>query len=844
MTAAKHINICTTFSKNYLCFARNFIKSFLSLHSESIVYALVVDDFNSEFSFDDKRVVIITLKELNIPNFESFVFKYNVNDLNTAVKPMLLRYVYNKYSIVDKLCYFDPDIVFYKSLDKVSELLEHNNFVITPHITKPIPEDGFRPTEIDLLLSGTYNLGFIGTSRSEETMQMLDWWSDRLYDKSVNYVEAGLYTDQKWINLVPGMFNGVYILTDVGYNVAYWNLHERANISKRNEVYYVDESPLCFFHFSGCTLDNLELISKHQTRHKLSSHNSVVRELFENYKKDILIAKNLDKSDLKYGFGTFDNGVKISDVMRMIYWERVDLKTEFCNPFLSEGHSYINWLTSEARAGSLISNLVEQMYLRRKDLKELYPDLWGADQLKVLKWAILSFNEEYNFDTYFSKKLADSLSKFNSEASRSCDIFKRSKVKSILRRVLGPHYYLKLGNLLKHLNSKLINKAQVKRSQDFLERSKGEISNSEMRLPFGVNIIGFIDAESGVGEGARGIIRAIESSGIPFSLCNIKQDWIRSNDKTYTDFSDELPYLINIIVANADMTPHVMDQIVKERSLARYNIGFWAWELMNFPTKWHNSFDYLNEVWTMSNFCLDAISLSSNIPVVRIPIPIEFEVNPKFDRKFFNIEEGKYVFLFCFDGLSFIERKNPFATAKAYAMKFKNNSDTVLIIKCHNVSDAQLDELKLILEGCNFQLISDYLDRDQVLALLNASNCYVSLHRAEGFGYMQGEAMFLGKSVISTGFSGNIDFMNVSNSNLVKFSMCKIVADIGPYEAGNEWAEPDVIHASEQMYEVYTSKDQYKNMNGKEHFRKYYSKQFIGQRMKDRLNLIYNKYFS
>ncbi|KKQ72081.1 MAG: group 1 glycosyl transferase [Candidatus Peregrinibacteria bacterium GW2011_GWC2_39_14] len=823
------LNICIIFSKNYLAFARNLTKNFLHFHPKSKVFALLVDELKDEFDPQKEPFELIKIEELNIKNLKSFTFKYNVTELNTAVKPYFIEYLYNKHPEINKICYFDPDIHFYKTMAELSQLLDKHNFVVTPHTTSPIPEDGCSPSEVDLLLSGSYNLGFIGTRRNEETFKMLKWWQERLYDKAVNRIEKGLFTDQKWMILLDNLFDDVYVLREPGYNVAYWNLHERSNITKINEEYFVNGKPLYFFHFSGFPMNEMELVSKYQTRHHLSRLNPTIKELFEGYKEGTIKNAFEETKKWTYAYGFFENGVKISDIFRALYWDRKDLQKKFENPYKTEHNSFLEWLMQPARKDSVITNLMEYTYNFREDVKRFYPDIWGKDQMNIFHWAYNSFRNEYKFDAYFSKNCTIEPSKKHTRINKHIIL---AKISELIKKLTGPkghawfyRQFLKFQEFKKR-------RGESKKSKTFLR------SIENQKKPFGVNIIGYINAESGVGEGARGIIRAIETSEIPFSLYNIDQAWTRTEDKTYTNFSNQLPYDINILVANADQIPYIIRDIGPEKFTNKYTTSFWAWELTKFPEKWQDRFNYVNEVWTMSTFCLNAISEKSTVPVVNTPIPIEFDVDAKYTRNYFKIPENQFVFLFCFDGLSLIERKNPFAVAKSFSKAFENKNDILLIIKCHNAQPNQLEELKNDLKNCNYKIIPDYMNREEMLGLFNCMDCFVSLHRAEGFGYSIAEAMYLGKHIIATGWSGNLDFTNTTNSHLVNYKMIEIEHNVGPYEKGNLWAEPDIDHAAKTMLNVYTNRDKNIAKKGQEYIKENFSKKTLAERFKSRIYLI------
>ena len=213
-------------------------------------------------------------------------------ELNTAVKPFFIEYLFKRGNY-SKVIYFDPDILILRGLGDLFDILNRYSIVLIPHITSPIPDDGKAQSEIEIMRAGCYNLGFIGLSNYERIKGFLNWWQDRLNKYCFSAPEVGLFVDQKWIDLVPCMYDGVYILKHPGYNVAYWNLHER-KIQINNGEYFTNSDPLFFYHFSGIDINNLDMVSKYQNRFKLKDVKNL-KGLFENY-KDLLIKNGISNT--------------------------------------------------------------------------------------------------------------------------------------------------------------------------------------------------------------------------------------------------------------------------------------------------------------------------------------------------------------------------------------------------------------------------------------------------------------------------------------------------------------------------------------------------------------------
>ncbi|MCU0545546.1 MAG: glycosyltransferase [Oscillatoriaceae cyanobacterium Prado104] len=331
-----------------------------------------------------------------------------------------------------------------------------------------------------------------------------------------------------------------------------------------------------------------------------------------------------------------------------------------------------------------------------------------------------------------------------------------------------------------------------------------------MNRNLGINIAGYVSGEFGIGEGVRANIRSVEAAGIPFAINNFTRSPHRHEDTSYDNFHrKDNPYPVNLIQVNADQVKPFLKYAGANYLQNRYNIGFWAWELPQFPPKWQPAFDCFHEIWTYSNFCAEAIALASPIPAIKIMPSISLPA-PSLRREALELPENKFIFLFVFDFCSRIERKNPLAVIEAFKQAFGGEDRAVLVLKSSNADKFPEHErlLESAMVGCdNIKHINGYLSREKLNALIYNCDCYISLHRCEGFGLTMAEAMFYGKPVIATAYSSNTEFMNVGNSFLVKYKLTEIPANCGPYKQGNIWADPDPEHAADLMRYVFDNRD-------------------------------------
>lgn len=321
----------------------------------------------------------------------------------------------------------------------------------------------------------------------------------------------------------------------------------------------------------------------------------------------------------------------------------------------------------------------------------------------------------------------------------------------------------------------------------------------------GVNLLGYARGEFGVAASLRAYVHALESSGYPLSVFNFDVGSAsRQRDHSLDRLvSDRLPYAINAFYINADQMPIARSALGRQAFAGRHNIGFWLWELENFPDDWRRAFDLVDEVWAPTAFVRDAIGAATRKPVLRMPMPIEFDPPTGMARAYFGLPSDAFVFLFSFDFNGFMARKNPDAVIAAFRQAFDGGTqDVKLLVKCSN--GARFPEQYAALQGRiaddpRIEVRDGFLSRKEMFALQNNVDCFVSLHRAEGFGLGLAECMYLGKPVIATAYSGNLDFMNRDNSLLVDCRMLPLRQGDYPYWHAQQWADPDIAHAARLM---------------------------------------------
>jgi hypothetical protein len=287
----------TICSNNYLSLARALGKSLLSHNPEYTFFIGLVDKLNPEINQYYQDFEVIPCSEIGLKELDEMAKKYSIAEFNTAVKPFYFTYFHERFPDVKQMLFVDPDMLVYDRLTDLDTLHASYDILLTPHILHPMPLDGKNPSEISYLATGTFNLGFLSLKMSPITREFLQWWSERLKLYCTFDFAKGLFVDQKWVNLVPVFFNSVYIIRNPGYNIAYWNIHERKVEWKNGTVRVNNDFPLVIYHFSSVNIKAGKLFYKQQDRFVDEDFPEVVR-LFEDYRNKVLAEGYLETNKL------------------------------------------------------------------------------------------------------------------------------------------------------------------------------------------------------------------------------------------------------------------------------------------------------------------------------------------------------------------------------------------------------------------------------------------------------------------------------------------------------------------------------------------------------------------
>jgi len=736
------MRFCTVVARNYLAYARVLAASLHKISDDARLSVLLLDDVDGAVDESGEPFEILRPADLDIEprEFHHMAMIYDILELSTAVKPWLLQHLLNNDGVV---CYLDPDIEVFGSLAPVESLARRHSIVLTPHTTTPLPRDGLLPSEKTIRLAGVFNLGFIAVSRDADSF--LSWWAARLRRECRIAFEEGLFVDQRWVDFVPSYFDHA-IVSDQGYNVAYWNLYER-ELKLGVDGYEVNGQKLRFFHYSGFNPLRPYVLSKYQAgdvRIRLEDQFAVAY-LCGRYASQLLAAGYVEEASIIYRYGYTADGVRIDGRSRRVYTEALaadevqGTTPRLPDPFdAGQAAAFVEWLGAPSPQDSQtgLSRYVRGLYDERPDVAARFHDLSESGTAELLTWI-----RDHGRDK------ADVMPEYSPSPVRP-------------------------------------------------------LPAESKQFPVGVNVVGYLRAENGSGAAARSLLDVLRRARSPVSLHTCAAT--RSRQRAELDSSADSPvtYDTTIACVGADQLPVLNEQMQGRMPVALSTVGLWAWAVETFPPWMGRSAAMVDEVWVYSRHVADAVTSACRVPVhvfappVAVPGPIA-----ETDRGDVGLTDD-FTFLFCFDFASGFERKNPLAVIQAFRRAFGPGDGPRLLIKTVNRGFSPLASARLdaaVEDRSDIVIRDGYEPAVRQVALTAACDCYVSLHRAEGYGIALAEAMAAARPVIATAYSGNLEFMTAETAVLIPYELERIPFGCDPYPPTGLWAEPDLGAASDAM---------------------------------------------
>lgn len=616
---------------------------------------------------------------------------------------------------------------------------------LLPRVAEPIPSDCLEPSEAGLVRSGVVDPGTVVVG--PDAGPVLDWWADR--------VATG--TGTPWLDLALGIFpDRVGLVRAPGWNVSTARLLDR-RLDRRGDDVLLEGARVSLLDLTGFDPRRPWLVDARQTRDLRTrvSRDPVLRGLLEDHAAALVAAGHRDDEEPS-AYSCVD-GVVADDIVQALVGDELRAAARGRGTGLAldgaSGTSLREWLTlPDTGSGGprTLGRYLAEFYRRRPDLHGVYPGVRSGDVTGYLDWAELV------------GIASDGI----------------------------PRWIVEAGNRL------------VGRGPD----ADVPAPATPSRLAPGVEVVGFLSADLGIGQAARMLVAGLEHAGVPVST----RTYARTSSRLGVEWRDRpapagARHDTVIVCINADMLPTFLREDAGAGfAEGRRVIGFWFWELDDFPPSLRPALDPLDEVWVTSGFTADVLRSATDKPVHVVPLPVHRPAPSDVDVPGIDADDT-FTYLFVFDYLSVFQRKNPLGLVAAFREAFPEPGEARLVIKTIN-RDKRPDHAEHLAHAIGDRpdvvVIDRYLTRAELDALMWRADCYVSLHRSEGFGFTIAEEMAIGKPVIATGYSGNMEFMTPANSRPLRYDMVPVPPGAEPYPEGAAWAEPRRGHTVRAMRRV------------------------------------------
>ena len=750
MNTSPTLRVCTAATRAQLPSVRVLWSSLRAQHPDAEVTVLLLDGLD-DAKRDAEDFKVVSPDSLGMPPdvVAKLATACTATELADALTPRLVRLLVEEGAPVVLALGAESEV--FGPLDEVIGLAVENGIVLVPRVDASVPDDGLEPDAAQLRAAGPFASDFVAVGR--DCGWFLDWWCDRQTESALSrggFADAGPWTAQ-----VPGTFSP-YVVRGPGFGVSAWNLHSR-ELRAENGGYEVSGRPLRWFDFSGYSPDvpHLVSIAFERPRVRLSDNAALARLCDEHAAR--LREAGYGADAPKYGYGVLHDGKEIDERMRRMFVDALRDAAEQGEPeppppFGGDGaDAFVAWLNEPVAppppGDPFVSRYLSRVREDHPTLQQAFPSLAGegaAEYVRNLR-----------------------------EAGGAIDI---------------PEW------VLPH-EEQLVELARLR----WRARPAGP-------RPLGVNVVGYVTAVVGVGHVARVLASTLDAATMPKVVVANQETTSQKSLPFDTRVASDAPYDVNLVCVNADHTPMLAEQLGPEFFGGRRTIGVWFWEIEDFPARWSSAFDLVDEVWVASDFVLESIAPVAPKPVRKFPLPVIVPSVPDgVTRAQLSLPDDRFVFLFVYDFLSTAERKNPVGLIEAYTRAFGPDDGTVLVLKSINGDKRveQLERVRRAAEGRPDVIVRDaYLSPELHVALLAQCDAYVSLHRSEGFGLDMASAMGLGKPVIATRYSGNLEFMDDDTAYLVDYDLVPVGPGNDPYPSESRWAAPRLDHAAELMRRV------------------------------------------
>ncbi|HEX3517713.1 MAG TPA: glycosyltransferase [Solirubrobacteraceae bacterium] len=731
--------------------------------------------------------------ELDV-DMERLIARHDEHELSVLLLPRLLRLHAQRGS--GPVLHLPPTAWVVGSLAPIEAALAVHSVLLVPRMLADVPEDDLEPKPREMRRLGRIDDTLMGTNGTPGAEGFLAWWGTHV-EHAIGPIDGGRRgsrpEDRPWLarllELAPARFS-TGVLEDAGSNLSMWNLHDSKLESTPSGLVVDGGRPALFFNLPGFEPDHPHRLARHASRVRVSS-SPVLRDICVRYAAELHEAGWQDAGQrLEIGRRLAD-GLVYDERMHALYARARWLGEQFGDLFSAEGtRAFTQWLQGPAPEGGAhgINRYVfYRVAQERPDVLRAYPDLDGGDGAGYVAWCWAFGREELAIPEPFLPPPPGTSPRVSTGV--------------VVPPVAG-------------------GAPAPEAPQHGLDETAAKPAANGSPA---VRVTGYLGHTLGLGSAARGYVRALAAAGVPVSTVSVPLHHLVRPEELAAEYGahrfEELIHEgrhgFDLVAVNADELPGFVERL-GEDYFEGPRIGIWGWETNSIPLRWRRAFALIDEIWVYSQFMAENIGAVAPVPVIPLPPPVLAPAEPANPLRL-GVPEG-FLFLFVFDYLSTVERKNPVGLIEAFTQAFAPGEGAQLLIKTINAPLRPLPEEEVLWAAHgrpDIHLIDRSLSGQELEGLMAGCDCYVSLHRAEGFGLTMAEAMAIGKPVIATGYSGNVDFMNGENSYLVEHALSLVGPESEIYPAEGEWAQPSVEHAARLMRRVYENPQEAANVGAR-----------------------------
>jgi glycosyltransferase involved in cell wall biosynthesis len=751
-------------------------------------------------------------RELDL-DVETLLARHDEEDLSVLLLgPLLLRHV---EQTSEPVVHLPSTAWLLGDLQPIESMLRTRSVVLVPRVTVDVPDDGLEPSREQLDRAGRIDDTIVAVDASAAARKFLAWWIGHVEQTlgSLDAFQVGARPeDRPWLarflELAPARFS-TGVLDDAGCNLSKWNLHRHTLKASGDGVSVDGRVPLRFLNLPGFDPDRPYRLAANASRARVS-RSPVLRKLCESYAERLRDAGWRD-ADHRLEVGRrLTDALVYDDSLRATYSRALALGEGFEDLFSDEGtRAFLAWLEGPAPRGSAygINRYVFHRVSReRPDVLRAYPDLDGEDGPGYVAWCWAFGREELAIpDRFMPPQPGRRAAPGPPRAARPVQAPAPAAPEAIADSPPPDRPPTPVA-------------PAPDADRDALD-PVDDVKAPAAPLPvtpaadgLAVRLTGYLGHTLGLGAAARGYVRALGAVGVPVSTVTVPLHHLALPVQLseaygrhgFEDLVQHGGHGFEIVAVNADELPGFVERL-GEDYFEGPRIGIWGWETNSIPPRWQRAFALVQEIWVYSRFMARNIGAAAPVPVVALPPPVQRPGEPAEPFRL-GVPDG-FLFLFVFDYLSTVQRKNPVGLIEAFRRAFAPGEGPQLLIKTINGPLRPLSEEEVLWAADgreDIHVIDRSLSGAELDGVMAACDCYVSLHRAEGFGLTLAEAMAIGKPAIATGYSGNVDFMNDENSYLVDFTIGRVGPECEIYPPEGEWADPSVDHAAQLMREVYS----------------------------------------